>query len=136
MNGIGRGALAIVATCWCFAPAWAGDDSPSAELSAAGQTAHALLESVCDEFECSYSGVVVSDASWGNQVNFIVRFSCEGKRCEEALLALVARGAEEQLSFSRRPPPAREASDPMEPGEPGIYDLIHEIDPDTGEQPN
>lgn len=125
--------FAIAAAVGLCALARAGDDSASPGLSAAEEAAHGLLGSVCSEFECHYSGVVVSDASWQDEINYVVKFSCEGSRCGEALRALVDEGAEKHLSFSQRSPPAREKSGPLEPGEPATFDLIYEIDPGSGQ---
>lgn len=120
--------------CCLYTLARAADSASPPDLSAAEEAANELLETVCSELECDYSGVVVSDATWKDEINYVVKFSCEGKRCDEALRSLVERGVERQLSFSQRPPPAEEKFDPLEPAEPATYDLIHEIDPGTGQR--
>lgn len=97
------------------------------------RTADELLASACGEFDCTCVDVVVADASFGRDTNYIVRFSCEGKRCDDALQQLVARSADTDLSFSLRPPPLELEDDPFDAGEPGTFDLIHEIDPDPGQ---
>lgn len=137
-----------IASLLCCASAVCSAGQPGSirpsTLDEARSTAFDLLARVCEAFECAYSDVVVADASFADDVNYIVRFTCEGSRCPEALSRLVERSAGTDLSFSLRPPPVDVESDSFDPldtldpplyppMDPGSRDLIHEIDPDPGQ---